>query len=155
MNDEELSTFRNRTVGFVFQTFFLRPMRSALDNVVAPLMFGPGSLQEARLRGEAALSEVGLAEQTRTPVRQLSGGQRQRVAIARAIANHPRLLLADEPTGNLDSATGREIFDLLLNYNKNHQATVVIVTHDPLVDKYKIPMITVREGKIVSHDGHV
>ena len=99
MGDAELSHFRNRTVGFVFQTFFLRPMRTALDNVVVPLLFDSVTPREARRRGVNALEEVGLASLADTQVRRLSGGQRQRVAIARAVVNNPRLLLADEPPG--------------------------------------------------------
>jgi ABC-type lipoprotein export system ATPase subunit len=155
MTDEELSEFRNSTVGFVFQTFFLRPMRSALDNVLVPLLFDNVSLAEARKRGREALAEVGLGSLAETQVRRLSGGQRQRVAIARAIVTRPRLLLADEPTGNLDTATSLEIFELLRSYNQSHSTTVVVVTHDPLVEKFGIPMLTIDQGKIVPHTGNV
>jgi putative ABC transport system ATP-binding protein len=155
MGDAELSRFRNQTVGFVFQNFFLRSMRTALDNVIVPLMFDSLSLREARRRGEAVLEEVGLGALMHTQVRRLSGGQRQRVAIARAIINQPRILLADEPTGNLDSQTGLEIFELLRSYNQRHQTTIVVVTHDPLVERFSIPMLTIAEGKIVSHSGAV
>lgn len=155
MGDEELSSFRNETVGFVFQTFFLRPMKSALDNVIVPLMFGKASLGEAKQRGREALEEVGLGKLADTQVRRLSGGQRQRVAIARAIVTRPRLLLADEPTGNLDTTTSLEIFELLRTYNQTHSTTVVVVTHDPLVEKFHIPMFTIDDCKIVPHNGRV
>jgi putative ABC transport system ATP-binding protein len=155
MDDGELSRFRNRTVGFVFQTFFVRPMLTALDNVIVPLLFDSVDHAEARRRGMEALEEVGLADYVDTQVRRLSGGQRQRVAIARAFVNKPRLLLADEPTGNLDTATSLEIFDLLLDYNRNHETTVVVVTHDPLVAKFRIPMLTIADGKLMPHTGDV
>lgn len=155
LSDAELSAFRNQSIGFVFQTFFLRSMRSALENVITPLLFGPMSLKEARRRGEEALAEVGLSQFVKTQIRQLSGGQRQRVAIARAIINKPQLLLADEPTGNLDTQTSLEIFELLRTYNKTHNATVVLVTHDPLVQHFHIPMLTITEGKLVEHTGHI
>jgi ABC-type lipoprotein export system ATPase subunit len=155
LSDTELSAFRNQSIGFVFQTFFLRSMRTALENVITPLLFGPLSLADARARGEAALAEVGLGDYVKTQVRRLSGGQRQRVAIARAIINKPQLLLADEPTGNLDTQTSLEIFELLRTYNKSHNATVIVVTHDPLVQHFNIPMLTIIDGKLVEHTGHI
>jgi ABC-type lipoprotein export system ATPase subunit len=155
MSDADLSAFRNRTVGFVFQTFFLRAMRSTLDNVIAPMLFDSHSLADARERGLEVLEEVGLAAFAATKVRQLSGGQRQRVAVARAVVNRPRLLLADEPTGNLDTETSLEIFELLRTYKQRHGTTVVVVTHDPLVTKYGIPMLTLLNGRIVAHEGHI
>ena len=155
MTDRDLSGFRNRTVGFVFQTFFLRPMRSVLDNVIAPMLFDSHSLPDARRRGLEVLDEVGLGTFASTKVRQLSGGQRQRVAVARAVVNRPRVLLADEPTGNLDTETSLEIFELIRTYNQRHGTTVVVVTHDPLVTKYGIPMLTLVDGAIVTHEGHI
>lgn len=149
MNDAELAAFRNERVGFVFQNFFLREGRTTLDNVMAPLLLGNRSISECRKRATEALGEVGLGDLVRTRAGQLSGGQKQRVAIARAIANHPALILADEPTGSLDTETSREILDLLFKYNREHGATVIIVTHDPLVETYGVPMITLRDGKVV------
>lgn len=155
MNDGELSRFRNQTVGFVFQSFYLRPLQTALDNAIVPLMFGDLTLAQARQRGREALAEVGLGEYAQTQVRRLSGGQRQRVAIARAIVNRPALLLADEPTGNLDTQTSLEIFDLLHTLNRQNGTTVIIVTHDPLVEQFQIPMLTVDGGKVVPYEGKV
>jgi ABC-type lipoprotein export system ATPase subunit len=155
MDDTELSRFRNEAVGFVFQTFFLRQMRTAIDNVMVPMLFDSVPVHKARGRARAALEEVGLGQLAATQVRRLSGGQRQRVAIARAIVNQPRLLLADEPTGNLDTATSLEIFELLRAYNRNHGTTVVVVTHDPLVEKFHIPMMTIAGGHLVPHTGPV
>lgn len=155
MSDRELSAFRNETVGFIFQTFFLRPMRTALDNVIVPLLFGHTSDKQARLRGQEALDEVGLGAFAHTQVRRLSGGQRQRVAIARAMVNKPKLLLADEPTGNLDTQTSLEILTLLRDQNERHGTAIVIVTHDPLVANFQIPIVTIRDGKVVPHEGPI
>ncbi|MCX7718983.1 MAG: ABC transporter ATP-binding protein [Candidatus Sumerlaeaceae bacterium] len=148
MSDEELSHFRNRSVGFVFQSFFLRTRRTALENVIVPLLFSQMGLREARRRGLEALDEVGLSALANTEIRRLSGGQRQRVAIARAICNRPRLLLADEPTGNLDTDTAREIYDLLLRYRTQQGTALVIVTHDPIATDFEIPMLTLLNGKL-------
>ncbi|MBX7246239.1 MAG: ABC transporter ATP-binding protein [Candidatus Sumerlaeaceae bacterium] len=155
LDDEELSRFRNRTVGFIFQNFFLRPMQTAADNVIVPLLFDSVSLADARDRAVEALKEVGLDELAHKPVRELSGGQRQRVAIARAVVNQPRLLLADEPTGNLDTETSLDIYALLRRYNENHGTAIVIVTHDPLVENTGVPMLTIANGKLVPFDGQV
>jgi ABC-type lipoprotein export system ATPase subunit len=155
MDDAQLSSFRNKSVGFVFQTFFLRPMRTALDNIIIPLLFDKVPLNEARSRGIHALGEVGLSNFVHTRTRSLSGGQRQRVAIARAIINTPDLLLADEPTGNLDTQTSLEIFKLLRDYNQRHHTTIIVVTHDPLVEEFQIPMYTLLDGRIVRHSGGI
>ncbi len=149
MSDGELAAFRNERVGFIFQNFFLRESRTTLDNVMVPLLLGKHSVSGARARAAEALREVGLSDLVRTKAGVLSGGQKQRVAIARAIANHPRLILADEPTGSLDTETSREILELLFRYNREKGATVIVVTHDPLVEKYGVPMITLNEGKVV------
>lgn len=144
----ERAAFRNEKIGFIFQSFFLREGKSTLDNVMAPLLLGNRTVAECRERARQALVEVGLEDYIRTPAGQLSGGQKQRVAIARAVANHPELILADEPTGSLDTQTSREILDLLLRYNQQQGATIIVVTHDPLVEAYGIPMVTVRNGKV-------
>jgi ABC-type lipoprotein export system ATPase subunit len=155
MSDTECSAFRNQAVGFIFQTFFLRPMRTALENVMVPMHFNSMPLRAARERAHEALEEVGLGAFANTRTSRLSGGQRQRVAIARAIVNHPRLLLADEPTGNLDTTTSLEIFELLRAYNRSHATAIVVVTHDPLVEVFGIPMLTISSGKLISHTGRV
>lgn len=144
----ERAAFRNEKIGFIFQSFFLREGKSTLDNVMAPLLLGNRTVAECRDRARQALVEVGLEDYIRTPAGQLSGGQKQRVAIARAVANHPALILADEPTGSLDTQTSREILDLLLRYNQQQGATIIVVTHDPLVESYGVPMVTVRHGKV-------
>lgn len=149
LSDRELAAFRNEFVGFVFQSFFLRDARTALDNVMVPLLLGNHSVHEARKRASEALEEVGLKDMIPQRVSALSGGQKQRVAIARAIANHPHLILADEPTGSLDAETSREILDLLHHYNREKKTTIIIVTHDPMVETFGIPMVTIQEGKVI------
>ena len=129
-SDAALAKVRNAELGFVFQTFHLVPDLSVLDNVEVPLLYRGTGGKERRKRAEAALERVGLSARTRHYPSQLSGGQQQRVAIARAIVGAPRILLADEPTGNLDSATGDDVLDLLKDLNTRERCTVVMVTHD-------------------------
>jgi len=131
MHDHDLIAYRGRSIGFVFQNYNLVPSLSALENVMLPMEYAGVSKQERMERAEALLKEVGLADDQlqRKPGR-LSGGQQQRVAIARALANRPKLVLADEPTGNLDSATGKMIFELLHNLSRKEKTTIIVVTHD-------------------------
>ncbi|MHB1046383.1 MAG: ABC transporter ATP-binding protein [Thermoanaerobaculia bacterium] len=130
LSDGALAKVRNAELGFVFQTFHLVPDLSVLDNVEVPLLYRGGGAGERRRKAEAALDRVGLSARTRHFPSQLSGGQQQRVAIARAIVGSPRVLLADEPTGNLDSAMGDEVLALLSGLNREDGTTVVMVTHD-------------------------
>jgi ABC-type lipoprotein export system ATPase subunit len=155
MNERELAVFRNKHIGYLFQSYLLQPRRSVSDNVVIPLLLAGVPLRVAFARVREALAEVGLADYANAPIGTLSGGQKQRVALARAIANRPEVLLVDEPTGNLDSRTSIEVFELLLNYNRTHNATVVIVTHDPLIEQFSIPLMTLENGKLVVHVGKV
>ena len=130
-SDKELAGLRNLKIGFVFQSYHLINDLAVLDNVELPLLYRPGlGGQERRQRALAALHKVGLSARTNHFPSQLSGGQRQRVAIARALAGAPEIILADEPTGNLDSVMGEEIMDLLLGLNREHGTTIVMVTHD-------------------------
>ncbi len=152
LSDADLAAFRNQHVGYIFQSFFLREGRTAVDNVMVPLLLGDHSITDSRARAEEALREVGLGEMLKTRTGLLSGGQKQRVAIARAIANKPRLILADEPTGSLDTETSKEILELLLRYNREKGATIIVVTHDPLVERIGVPMITIADGKVVPVD---
>jgi putative ABC transport system ATP-binding protein len=128
--DRQLASLRNREIGFIFQSFHLIPDLNALDNVQIPLLYRDLSNRERRERAEAALARVGLSARMHHFPTQLSGGQQQRVAIARAIVGSPRLLLADEPTGNLDSKMGEEVMQILEEYNREAGVTVVMVTHD-------------------------
>ena len=155
VNGEDLATikdvdrFRARTVGFVFQLHNLLPALTARENVEVP-MHGQGmSEQEMRQRAEHLLELVGLPDRMRHLPSQLSGGQRQRVAVARALANDPAMILADEPTGSLDTQSGGEIMDLLETINRDQGTTILIVTHDPKVARRTRRILTMRDGKIV------
>jgi putative ABC transport system ATP-binding protein len=150
MSSAELSLHRRRNVGIIFQSFNLVSTMSAVENVALPLMFA--DVPKAERDGEAArlLEAIGLGDRLRHRPRELSGGEQQRVAIARAIANKPHLLLADEPTGNLDSRTSREILSLLKELNEREGKTIVMVTHDPsLAAHYAHRTITMLDGAIV------
>ncbi len=127
----ELAAFRNRTVGFVFQFHHLLPEFNALENVMMPGLIGGLGFEEMETRAERLLVEVGLEHRLRHPVVKLSGGERQRVAVARSLVLEPELLLADEPTGNLDPKTGDQVLELLLEMNRSHGTALVIVTHSP------------------------
>ncbi len=131
LSDKKLTQYRRRTIGFVFQQYNLIPNLSALENVMLPMEFAKVPLSKRRERATYLLNQVGLTDdkQQRKPAR-LSGGEQQRVAIARALANKPKLILADEPTGNLDTQTGKDIFDLLHNLSRTERTTIIVVTHD-------------------------
>ena len=147
MSDRELAQVRNARIGFIFQTFNLLPRMTALRNVELPLIYAGVARGTRHRRATAALVRVGLADRTRHRPNQLSGGQRQRVAIARALVNNPSIVFADEPTGNLDTATGSEIMDLLADLH-DAGATIILVTHEADVAAYAGRVIHLRDGSI-------
>lgn len=145
---DQLAAIRNQQIGFVFQSFNLLPRLSALDNVALPLSYRGLSRHESVEQALRLLDQVGLAERAQHRPADLSGGQRQRVAIARALVGKPSVILADEPTGNLDSHTAQEIMELLLALNREQQVTLIIVTHDPKIAERLNRQIRVREGVV-------
>jgi len=147
LDDDALSDLRARTIGFIFQTFNLIPVLSALENVEFPLLF-QGAVKDSRARAEKALGAVGLNGLGRHRPDELSGGQRQRVAVARALATDPAIVLADEPTANLDSATGEAIISLMLEINRKQGTTFLFSTHDPRVMVHASRVIRLADGRI-------
>jgi putative ABC transport system ATP-binding protein len=148
LSDDALADLRNREIGFVFQTFQLLPRASALQNVELPLVYRGLSRRERRARAEAALQAVGLGNRMTHRPNELSGGQRQRVAVARALVGEPSILLADEPTGNLDSATGEEIFRLFAELHARGH-TIILVTHEPRLAARCPRAIRLSDGRVV------
>jgi putative ABC transport system ATP-binding protein len=149
MSGDDLARVRNQEIGFIFQSFHLLPRASALDNVAQPLIYRGVPLRERLALAEQALQKVGLGARVHHRPNELSGGQRQRVAIARALVGKPSILLADEPTGNLDSATSLEIMDLIRELHAGGQ-TVVIVTHEPEIAEQCQRVVRLRDGRVVS-----
>ena len=147
LNDDKLAGIRNRKIGFVFQSFNLLQRTSALANVELPMSYSK-SASEGRERAVAALRAVGLESRMKHRPTELSGGEQQRVAIARALVNEPAILMADEPTGNLDSKVGQEIMDLLLTLNHERNTTLVIITHDPRIAAQTQRTIRIRDGLV-------
>jgi putative ABC transport system ATP-binding protein len=149
MSSDELALVRNKEIGFIFQSFHLLPRASALDNVAQPLIYRGISQRERRRMAAAALERVGLGQRMGHRPNELSGGQRQRVAIARALVGEPPILLADEPTGNLDSSTSQEIMELIKGLHREGQ-TVVMVTHEPDIAAQCQRIVRLQDGRIVS-----
>jgi len=149
MNDDQLASVRNRKVGFVFQSFNLLSRLTALGNVELPLRYS-GMTEGRRERARAALEAVGLGDRMTHRPYELSGGQQQRVAVARSLVNNPAIIMADEPTGNLDSKVGKEIMNLLLSLNRERGTTLIIVTHDAAIAEQTQRVIRLRDGELES-----
>ncbi len=150
MDDESLAMFRNEHIGFVFQQFFLLPYLNAIDNVLIPIVYSKKNIKHPRDKARQLLARFGLGERIHNKPSQLSGGEQQRVAVARALINDPDLILADEPTGALDSKTGNEIMELFCMLNSEGK-TVIVVTHDPKLAQFGKRLIRIEDG-IISED---
>jgi putative ABC transport system ATP-binding protein len=153
-NDDQLAEFRNQKVGFVFQAFFLLPRLNAQQNVALPLLYRGIHPTEAYKRALAIMEEIHIDHLYRNKSYEMSGGEQQRVAIARALIGNPEIILADEPTGALDSKTGQEIINIFVNLNKNDKKTIIIITHDLNIAKQCQRIITLRDGKIIDDKKH-
>lgn len=147
-SDKALSNYRNKRIGFIFQSFNLQPVYTALENVMIPLVFGRVSVGERKTRAIECLKLVGLEDRMNHRPNQLSGGQRQRVCIARALANNPEVIIADEPTGNLDSKKGQEIVQILKALNSKMGVTIIVITHDHEVAKEANKVLNIKDGRI-------
>lgn len=148
LGGDALARVRNATIGFVFQNFNLLPRSSALENVETPLMYARRPHAERQDRAKTLLTELGLGDRLHHLPSQLSGGQHQRVAIARALVNQPSILIADEPTGNLDTVSGEEVLDLLAALNRDEGVTVIVITHEPGVAERARRTLTLRDGRL-------
>ncbi len=151
LTEDQLSQLRGKTIGFVFQEFNLLPNLTAIENVMLPMIFQGMSKEERRERAKALLTSMGLAERIFHQSPELSAGERQRVAIARAFANSPELVIADEPTGNLDSVTGKKIMEILTDFHKKEGKTIIVVTHDPNIANYSEEIINIKDGQIIAN----
>jgi putative ABC transport system ATP-binding protein len=153
LHEDDLAPLRNGAFGFVFQAYHLVPSLTALENVMFPAELRGDS--QAKEKAKRLLARMGLAERSASFPHQLSGGEKQRCAICRALVNNPRLIFADEPTGNLDSVNGKAVLELLLELHRERQTTLILVTHSPEIARTADRVITLRDGRSVARDGHV
>ncbi len=151
LSEDELAQIRSQKIGFVFQQFNLLPNLNSLENVMFPMIFQGVYEEERREKAQTLLKSLDLGKRILHRPSELSGGEQQRIAIARALANNPELILADEPTGNLDSTTGKMIMETLINLHKKEQKTIVVVTHDPYIAEYSKEIINIKDGRIISN----
>jgi len=149
LSEDELSQLRGKTIGFVFQEFNLLPNLDALENVMMPMIFQGTPIEQRKKRAHDLLVSVGLGARIYHQPAELSGGERQRIAIARAFANDPELVIADEPTGNLDSTTGKKIMEILTDFHKREGKTIIVVTHDPHIADYSEKIVEIKDGEII------
>ncbi|WP_457635382.1 ABC transporter ATP-binding protein [Persephonella sp.] len=149
LDDDHLSQIRNEYIGFVFQQFFLIPYLTALENILVPVVYSKKSFSQKETEAENILGMLGLKDKKNNKPSQLSGGQQQRVAIGRALINDPQLILADEPTGALDSKTAKEIMEIFVDLNKKGK-TIILITHDPTIASYAHRIIKISDGKITT-----
>jgi len=151
LSEDDLSQLRGKTIGFIFQEFNLLPNLSALENVMLPMVFQETPLEKRIARAKEILTAVDLGNRIYHQPTELSGGERQRVAIARAFANDPKVVIADEPTGNLDSSTGKKIMEILTEFHRRKGKTIIVVTHDPNIASYSQELVYIKDGQIVSN----
>ena len=149
MSEDELAKNRGQKIGFIFQQFNLLSNLNALENVMLPMIFQNKSERERQERAKFLLNSLGLGERVLHRPAELSGGEQQRIAIARALSNNPEIIVADEPTGNLDSTTGKKIMEILIDLHKNEQKTIVVVTHDPNIANYSDQVVNIKDGQLV------
>jgi putative ABC transport system ATP-binding protein len=154
LSEDELAQIRGKEIGFVFQQFNLLSNLTALENVTLPMIFQGVPEKQRNERAKELLTSLGLGERMNHRPAELSGGERQRIAIARALCNDPEIIVADEPTGNLDSATGKKIMEVLINLHKKEKKTIIVVTHDPNIADYTEETINIKDGEIVKNHTH-
>jgi len=150
-SEDELAQIRGKKIGFIFQQFNLLPHLNALENVTIPMLFQGAPEKERKERAENLLGSVGLKDRITHRPFELSGGEQQRIAIARSLANNPEIIVADEPTGNLDSATGKKVMEILFDLHKEEKKTIIVVTHDPKIADYAEEIINIEDGELVEN----
>lgn len=151
LTEDQLSELRGKTIGFVFQEFNLLAHLTAIENVMLPMIFQGQLLEQRKKRAKALLTSLGLEKRINHQPAELSGGEKQRVAMARAFANNPELVIADEPTGNLDSVTGKKIMEVLRRFHNKEKKTIIVVTHDPNIANYSEKIFNIKDGEIITN----